>query len=411
VPQYWQEELAVASSTNVPNGPAACLTDKAGIDYPGPLLLSLVWTLVGTLAYARHYLQDPVSGRPGETLYELLNWLTCFLPWIGFSPLVFRLERRYPLLGGGWPWHLMVLAGAAGPIAYLVSMVAQGMSVLVALFFHRPVGVQLWWVPYWTELGVQLFMYGCTVLAGSVMRCSIQLNQREREAAKLALEKAELEGSLRQAELETLRMRLNPHFLFNTLQNIAVLTQEDPKTASQMLTRLGALLRTALRRESSAEMTLASEIALTKSYVAIEKMRFEDRLSVLFDIAPETEQVMVPAFLLQPLVENAILHGLRGVQRDGVIIIRSLMEGAHLIITITDNGIGLSVKDKANLEPGVGLTSTCERLEKMYPQQHSFSIRALSEGGTEVRVSLPVRYETAPVGVMAYEQAWAAGRR
>jgi two-component system, LytTR family, sensor kinase len=395
------------------NGRAACFpTEKGtGIDYPGPLLLTLVWTLLGSLAYARHYLQDPTSGHPGETLYELLNWLTCFFPWIAFSPLVFRLERKYPLLSKGWPWHLPVLAGAGVGTAYLVSMIAQGLSVLVELFFRRPLDVQPpWWIPSWGELGVQMFMYGCTVVAGCVTRCSIQLNQRERETAKLALEKAELEGSLREAELETLRMRLNPHFLFNCLQNIAVLTQEDPRTASQMLTRLGALLRTALRRESSAEMTLASEIALTKSYVAIEQMRFQDRLSVLFEIDPETKQALVPAFLLQPLVENAILHGLRGVQKDGVIIIRSSIVAEHLILTITDNGVGLQVKDMANLEPGVGLTSTSQRLEKMYPEQHSFSIRTLCEGGTEVQVSLPVRYETVPLGVMAYEQAWAADR-
>lgn len=379
--------------------------------YPGPLLLALIWTLVGTAAYARHYLQDPTAGHPTTTVYELLLWLTCFYPWIAFSPLVFQLERKYPLQSAKWPPNLLRLAAVCLPMSYLGAEIAQGLSIGIRLLFHEPLEIQNpWWIPAQCEMWIQVFVYWSTVVGAYMIRCLIQLHQREKEAAKLALEKAELESSLRQAELETLRMRLNPHFLFNCLQNIAVLTQDDPKTATQMLTRLGDLLRTALRRESSAEMTLASEIALTRSYVAIEKMRFEDRLSILFDISPQSEQALVPAFLLQPLVENAILHGLRGIQRNGVISICSKVELEHLVITITDNGIGLPVKDMANLESGVGLTSTCERLEKMYPQQHSFSIRALPEGGTEVRVMLPLRLENSSLGVTVYEQAAAVDR-
>ncbi len=392
-------ELVVAGSPNTPK------KRSKEIGYPGPLVLALIWAFVGTVAYARHYLQAATAGQPTKTFFEWLSWQTCFYPWIAFSPLVFRLERKYPLQSTRWPLNFLRLAAVCMPVSYLCTQMAQGLSIGVRFLFHEPITIERpLWIPNQGELWIQTFIYWSTVVGAYVIRCLIQLHQREKEAAKLALEKAELESSLRQAELETLRMRLNPHFLFNCLQNIAVLTQEDPKTASQMLTRLGDLLRTALRRESSAEMTLASEIALTRSYVAIEKMRFEDRLSILFDISPASEQALVPAFLLQPLVENAILHGLRGVQRDGVISIRSAIESDHLVIVIIDNGIGLAGKDAANLDPGVGLTSTCERLEKMYPQQHSFSIRPLPEGGTEVRVTLPLRLENPPLGVMAYEQ-------
>ena len=146
------------------------------------------------------------------------------------------------------------------------------------------------------------------MVSAYAIRSLIQLRNREREAAQLALEKAELETSLRQAELETLRTRLNPHFLFNCLQNISVLAEEDPKIANQMLTRLGELLRTALRQNAAPEIPLDAEIALTKSYIAVEKVRFSDRLSVLFDVASESVQALVPTFLLQPLVENAITN-------------------------------------------------------------------------------------------------------
>ena len=143
-----------------------------------------------------------------------------------------------------------------------------------------------------------------------MIRSLIGLHEKERLSAQLALEKAQLESSLRQAEFETLRMRLNPHFLFNSLQNISTLAQENPKTAAQMLTKLGDLLRITLKVDIQSETPLDKELALTQAYVAVEKMRFGDRLSVLIDVARGTERALVPSFLLQPLVENAIRHGL-----------------------------------------------------------------------------------------------------
>jgi two-component system, LytTR family, sensor kinase len=143
-----------------------------------------------------------------------------------------------------------------------------------------------------------------------MIRSLIGLHEKERLSAQLALEKAQLESSLRQAEFETLRMRLNPHFLFNSLQNISTLAQENPKTAAQMLTKLGDLLRITLKGDIQSETPLDKELALTQAYVAVEKMRFGDRLSVLIDVARGTERALVPSFLLQPLVENAIRHGL-----------------------------------------------------------------------------------------------------
>ncbi len=197
---------------------------------------------------------------------------------------------------------------------------------------------------------------------------------------------------------------MNPHFLFNCLQNISVLTREDPQAASQMLARLGTLLRSALRRDGTPETTLASEVELTKAYVAVEKIRFAERLAVMFDVLPETERAMVPSLLLQPLVENAILHGLQGIDHKGLVSVRSGIEADRLVIAVTDNGVGLAVKNPSEMELGVGLASTCERLQKMYPDQHSFSIDALPEGGTRVRMVLPLRLSASRETVIPDEQ-------
>jgi len=415
VPQYWgRGGLAVQADQHVSGGIAdgAAKKRRRGIRYPGPVALLLVWTLIGTLSYGRHYLQDHSSLPPADISFEFLGWLTCFLPWAVLSPVVFRLERTYPLSTARWSLNLVKLTLAGLAMAYVGAEAALGLGVGIDFLFRRPLDIpRHWWMPSLKELWVILLIYWLAVIAGYVIRNLIHLHEREQEAAELALQKSRLESSLRQAELETLRTRLNPHFLFNCLQNIAVLTQENPKTANQMLTRLGALLRNSLRGEARPETSLESEIALAKSYVAVEKVRFGERLSVLFDIAPETWSALVPTFLLQPLIENAILHGLRGISREGAILVHSAVESDTLVLTVTDNGNGLPVTSMSDLETGVGLTSTCERLQGMYPEQYSFAIRTLPEGGTEVQLVLPLRLDATHTGVMVEEQTSFVDRR
>jgi two-component system LytT family sensor kinase len=250
-----------------------------------------------------------------------------------------------------------------------------------------------WWIVATREFALQYLLYSVAVGAAYLIRNAITLRAKEQLAAKLALEKSELENSLRQAQLETLRMRLNPHFLFNCLQNISTLSREAPETASKMLTRLGDLLRVALRRDSEEESTLQAELALTQAYVSLEKMRFAERLSVLLNIAPDTEMALVPSFVLQPFVENAIKHGLLGEEKTGVIWIRSSREGDQLTLSVSDNGIGISEEKLDQSPKGIGLDATCERLTRMYAGNHRFSISRLPEGGTEVRIAIPLRFK------------------
>jgi signal transduction histidine kinase len=357
------------------------------------------------MSYARYYLQSRPANPSVSILYEWLMWLTCFVPWSALALIVFRVESRWPLGSEKWPSNLAAMAILSLPFCYVAVEIAIGLSLIIDTSFHRPFRASIsWWKPELAEMWVMMMIYWSVVAAAYMIRSLMQLHEREREAAQLALEKSMLESSLHQAELETLRTKLNPHFLFNCLQNISVLTKEDPKTASQMLVRLGDLLRTALRKDSGPEATLTAEIALTQSYVAVEKMRFGDRLTVLFDIDPKTERALVPTFLLQPLVENAIVHGLQGIHRLGVISVRSTIQNGNLMLAVADNGIGLSVKDTADLEIGIGLNSTCERLRRMYPNQHSFSMRALPEGGTEVLVSFPLHFESLHPESIAHEQ-------
>jgi two-component sensor histidine kinase len=380
------------------------------LPYPRFGILFVVWTLLGMLGYARYFLEAGPS-QP-SFLLDLLVWLGCYYPWLCFTPLVFRLERRFALSRTTWPKHLACLALAGLPLSYLAYAAAIAFAAIVRYVFHEtPSGTNVWWPMPLLEVALEQALFWFTVGGVCVVRNLTELREKERQAAQLALKKSELEGSLRQAELENLRMRLNPHFLFNCLQNISALSQQDSSTASKMLTRLGDLLRTALQRQAETEATLETELTLTQTYISLEKMRFGDRLSVLIDIAPGTEHALVPSLLLQPLVENAVRHGMRG-QRDlGLIWIRSARQSDELLLTISDNGAGISTEKLDQLEMGIGLGSTLERLERLYSDQHRFSIRRLPEGGTEARIALPLRFKEAATETPRHEQASSPDRR
>ena len=383
---------------------AQLASETKAIRYPGFTTLLIAWSLLGGLACIRHFLLDNVTHT--HILRDLSGWLTCYFPWALLTPLVFRLERRFPLNMSHWRRHGLLLLGAGLAFCYVASAMTVVASILIQLAFGEPISVGVrWWRMPNSEYVFQIALYFVALLAGYMIRNLIEMQESERRSAQLALEKSEIEATLRRSELEMLRMRLNPHFLFNSLQNISVLARQNPDAASQMLARLGDVLRAALRKGASAQTALASEIALTKAYVDVEQIRFGGQLSVLFEIDHELENSLVPSFLLQPLVENAITHGLRGGQTSGAIWVRAIREADELVLTVSDNGAGPPTERLADLEMGIGLGSTCERLERMFPGRHTLSMKKLTEGGTEIRIVLPLQWSDAPIASQPHEFA------
>jgi len=249
-------------------------------------------TLCGSLSFARYYCEP---GHGGPIWPQLLIWLTCYYGWVVLAPLVFRLERAFPIARRHWPRNLMVLACAGFGMAYVGYELSNLLSAATTLAYRQPMLLYrpIWAIPQ-RELGIHLQLYWSMVLVACVRRHFIRGRERERLTARLALEKAQLEMNLKQAELDLLRMRLNPHFLFNTLQNISVLIAHDQDTAGKMLTRLGDLLRAVFRRDLQPETPLWAEIELTQAYLEMEKMRFYDRLSITVNTDPETQEALVP---------------------------------------------------------------------------------------------------------------------
>jgi signal transduction histidine kinase len=365
--------------------------DGKMIRYPGYGILFAAWTVVGTLSYAHSRLLP--GAQPENLWFGWFGWLGCYYAWIPLTPLVFHLERKFRIAWPLSPKNGAILAAFGLPLCYAAFQLAFVFDRTIHfVFWHRSGSEAFTWRMPASEIALQFFVYAVTVVTSAFIRYLIDAQQKERQAALLALEKSKLESALRLAELETLRMRLNPHFLFNCLQNISALAGQDAKAATQMLARLGDLLRVALRSDYKDEIPLSEEVALTKAYIAIEQVRHGNRLSVLFDIAPETERLLVPNLLLQPLVENAIKHGIGGRDKAGVIWVRGALEtdrqSDDLVLTIRDNGAGLPVSNAAELRLGVGLGATKERLMRMYHLQ-SLEIQPLPEGGTEVRIMLP----------------------
>jgi two-component system, LytTR family, sensor kinase len=370
----------------------------------------LVWTVLAILSFARHSFVDSHLGWNRRSWHDLLAWFACFYPWALLTPPIFWLERRFSLTGEFWKRSLGPLFLASFVFSYLGFQLDIVLNFLLDWAFGlHPSASRFLVRATIVELAFGQFFFWCTWATGWALRTFAQYHRQARMAAQLSLEKAQLEASLRTAELESLRMRLNPHFLFNTLQNISVLTQHDPKVATQMLTRLGDLLRTALRRDVPAETTVKDEIALTRDYLAVERMRFGDRLTILVNVAPAAEQALIPSFLLQPLVENAVIHGLRGASQGGTIAMQAKRAGHRLVLTVADNGRGLPDTWHSSLKTGVGLSSTQERLSRMYPGEHEFLIQRLVEGGTEVRIAIPYREKVGSEESLLREQPSAVG--
>ncbi len=198
-----------------------------------------------------------------------------------------------------------------------------------------------------------------------------------------------LRTALLEAQLDALQFQLRPHFLFNTLNSILPLVGKDPDRARQMVVRLGDLLRLSLRSEETPLVTLEEEIAILEKYLSIEQVRFRDRLETSIDIDPNVASASVPSFLLQPLVENAIKHGLPGRGGRGRIAITARREGRDLEVTVRDNGPGPR-PSSIDTTGGIGLRNTRRRLEALYPGHHRLELIAAAGGGAEVRVRIPL---------------------
>lgn len=207
------------------------------------------------------------------------------------------------------------------------------------------------------------------------------------------LHSTKLEMQLAKSRLQALKSHLQPHFLFNTLHSISALMLTDVRAADQMMARLSDLLRLSLENCEIQTTCLSRELEFVAGYLEIEKIRFEERLNVVLDIAPETLDAQVPSLLLQPLVENAVRHGISRLSSGGDLWITASHDGHDLSLRVRDNGPGLATTSQTLPGTGLGIRTTRERLQTLYGSRQSFEIHAVPTGGVEVRIRIPFQIE------------------
>ena len=349
-------------------------------------------TLVGTAEAAQLYAganavgRQPVSWARAASA-TMPSWFVIVL----LMPGVFWTATNFPLERGRWARGLAVHIPAAAAFAVLSLILASWLSDYVFNPDPFPLGfranlMRLLSIYFILDVTYYFALYGAVYAADYRRR----YREKEKAASELALKASRLEGSLARANLEALRMQLNPHFMFNTLNAISVLALKgDRQNVVRMLARLSDLLRLALENAEQV-VPLSEELVFLQPYVEIEQVRFRDRLQVVQDIDPDTLDAEVPSLFLQPIVENAVRHGIAQRPGPGLIEIRARRTGDTLALEVLDTGPGFG--DGPDLaRGGVGLANARARLEQLYGRAQRLELLTAPSGGAMVRVVLPFR--------------------
>lgn len=344
------------------------------------VLAALAWTILGCVFAL------PGLSAGGDWRHALLLSLTLWWSWGIVTPLILWVDRKIPVSNRQFMLramaHLIPSLLVTGLYVYVLgaSRAAVGFDewkglLGIGLLIDSLRGLFVWnWLIYWLILGAwQAYHYFDRYITG-----------------ELRLER--LEKNLSEARLNALRMQLEPHFLFNALNTISSQLERDPKLARAMIEHLGDLLRLSLESKEKQEVPLAEEMAFLEHYLAIQKIRFGDHLRIETHIDPEVKYASVPFLFVQPLVENAIRHGVSRRGSGGTVIVSAQRAEDRLDIRVLDDGVGLPAGWTLENSGGVGLSVTRQRVAGLYPDGEScFAVNRRATGGTEVKISFPLR--------------------
>jgi two-component system, LytTR family, sensor kinase len=350
------------------------------------------WLLVGLFFASQDFLRRGVTGKPIEWGYILKAWLGIVCFWTVVTPVILWIGRRFPLRQGFWlrslPVHfLFSVLVALTELFYfvllnpLIGSPAEDGGVFSRLTYTFAVDFQFNLLTYWALLGLALaFNY------------YVGYREKELKAAQLELNESELKSQLANAQLSALKMQLHPHFLFNTLNAVVVLVRKGRnQSAVDMLTGLSELLRYTLESIGAQEVRLEQEIQFIEQYLEIEKVRFKDRLRVEMRIDKAALGAFVPNLILQPLVENALRHGVGRRSTAGLIEISARRENGMLNVQVRDDGPGLGINPPGAGGNGIGVTNTRMRLRQLYGEEQIFDLRTAEYGGAVATIIIPYR--------------------
>jgi two-component system, LytTR family, sensor kinase len=358
-------------------------------NYP---LYFLIWTIIGIFFFSQALSQRFFSRDPTPWWHYLISWLVGVYLWALLMPGILWLGRRFPIEQRNWvrrvALHLLL-----GVVVSLVQLILESailsrlgifpglMNTFVTTFaFLLVIGFHTGIMTYWEVLGVQ---YGIGYYQN--------YQERKQEALRLELRASELQSQLVQAQLGVLKMQLQPHFLFNTLNAIMVLVrQQKSKEAEQTLAHLSDLLRCVLEDVEAQEVPLRRELEYLQLYLSIEQVRFQDRLRVEISADPAILDAALPQMVLQPVVENAIRHGVGKSAAAGRIKISAVRSNDTLELRVQDDGPGFSSEDPVGKHStGIGLTNTKARLKQLYGEEARLTSGNGKPRGAVVTITVP----------------------
>jgi two-component system LytT family sensor kinase len=351
------------------------------------------WTFMAVLS-AANALLDPRGGRglqPNVASAPIaLAFVESYL-WAAATLLVFRLTSRYSVERSSWLSRVLLFVGLGVVLSICVDVITAYLRFNVFFTPRRlpPSGslpgpllgiVRLWFLN-------EMIVYAAVLAAGFARVYFLHFQSRQEETVRLQAQAAQLHAQLAEARLATLRTQLDPHFLFNTLHAVSALVERDPRGVRRMISRLSELLRQSLEGAQEQEVPLEREMGLVEKYLEIMQIRFQGTLELSVRMDAGAADALVPSLVLQPLVENAIKHGVGRIRGTGRIEITADHEGGRVVLRVRDNGPGPGGGEAAR--EGVGLGNTRARLEQLYGADGRLALRAAESGGTLAEVSLP----------------------
>ncbi len=346
----------------------------------GAILYALLAQLSGILT-VENYQPNPV----GQVRFILLKVV---VPWGILSPLVALVATKFPLTPNKLLWPAL-----AHVLLFLGFSLAHGLVISLSYHYLEDMTPAMHSYQPWQHIGHFLFGDGLllfNLIIYTILIASFNLKSYFTLTQQKELDEAELKQELLTSQLQALRMQINPHFLFNSLNALSsLILKQANQQALNMLDQLCDFLRQTLNQDQGLLTPLAHELNTIQQYLAIEQIRFGDRLTVRFNCNPSVANTLVPTLLLQPLVENAMVHGLSETETNGLITIDAKQQGSYVMIQISDNGVGC---DFSQIDPGrsIGISNIKQRLEKHYGERYLLHFDGKPKHGVTVTIKLPL---------------------
>ncbi len=348
------------------------------------LIIVTVWSANILLMSSQTYYSLVREGRSPDIFTASLAGISYSVLWMIFTPLVLWFGRKFPLERETWGRNLSIHIA----LSFIVAITHNLLSNAIVWYIRLKPGDEFFFYRLWTA-AIGFFDYG--LLVYWIILMIQQAVAYYRRVQERELKASQLETQLVQAQLQALKMQLHPHFLFNTLHSISALIHEDTNAADKMLARLGDFLRISLENSGAQMVTVGKEIESLQAYFEIERVRFRDTLDLRLEVEPATLDAQMPSFLWQPLLENAIHHGIATSETNGRITFRAKRKQEKLVLEVEDNGTGLPTNEQSRLKEGIGLANTRAILRHIYGSHHHFQVVQSKYGGAIAILEIPFR--------------------